>query len=155
MFNFTLKNSMNSILIHTHSGLRWVALVLIVGAIINSMLSKSRNTYEKKDKLLNLFAMISLHLQLTIGLILYFVSDKVQFSAGWMKNTLLRFYGMEHVLLMLLAIIIVTIGRRKAENASEAAQKHGKIMVWYAIGLLLILAGIPWPFRATLGGGWF
>jgi ABC-type xylose transport system permease subunit len=113
MLNFTLKNSMNSILIHTHSGLRWVALVLIVGAIINSMLSKSRNTYEKKDKLLNLFAMISLHLQLTIGLILYFVSDKVQFSAGWMKNTLLRFYGMEHVLLMLLAIIIVTIGRRK------------------------------------------
>ena len=154
MLNFTQKN-MNSILLHIHSGLRWVALILLIGAILNSMLSKSRNTYEKKDKLLNLFAMISLHLQLTIGFILYFISDKVQFSAGWMKNTLLRFYGMEHVLLMVLAIVIVTIGRKKAENAVEPAQKHGKIVVWYAIGLLLILAGIPWPFRTMLGGGWF
>ena len=146
---------MNSILLHIHSGLRWVALILLIGAILNSMLSKSRNTYEKKDKLLNLFAMISLHLQLTIGFNLYFISDKVQFSAGWMKNTLLRFYGMEHVLLMVLAIVIVTIGRKKAENAVEPAQKHGKIVVWYGIGLLLILAGIPWPFRTMLGGGWF
>ncbi len=146
---------MHSFLVHLHSGLRWIALGLLVFAIFNALTSKGKNSYLKKDKMINLFSMISLHTQLLIGLILYFTSGKVSFASGWMKNEATRFYGMEHLMIMLLAIIVVTIGRKKAENAESADQKHSKIVMWFSIGLLLILAGIPWPFREALGGAWF
>jgi heme A synthase len=139
---------------HAHSGLRWVALILLVVAIFNALSSKGKGKYEKKDKMLNLFAMIVLHIQLLIGLVLYFISPNVKFIEGWMKVKQLRFYGMEHLLIMVIAIAVVTIGRKKAENASNIAKKHGTIVKWFTIGLILILAGIPWPFR-NLGGGWF
>ena len=139
-------------LLHTHSVLRWIALILLVVALINALISKGKGTYLKKDKMINLFAMVMLHTQLLIGFVLYFISPKVSFSEGWMKNPSFRFHGMEHILVMLIAIVLVTIGRKKAENASVVSQKHTKIMVWYTIGLVLIIASIPWPFRQALGG---
>jgi uncharacterized membrane protein AbrB (regulator of aidB expression) len=143
---------MYNILEHAHSGLRWIVLGLMIVAIANAFTGK---TYEKKHKMINLFAMISLHTQLLIGLILYFISPNVQFTEGWMKNALLRFYGMEHLVGMLAAIVVVTIGRKMAEKQLDDLSKHAKIKIWYTIGLLLILAFIPWPFRANLGAGWF
>ena len=144
---------MNSILTHAHSGLRWVALILLLLAIVNAFTSK---TYEKKHKLINLFAMVTLHTQLLIGLVQYFVtSQKVQFIDGWMKNPLLRFYGMEHILLMIIALVLVTIGHSKSKKGATPEEKFKPIKLWYVIGLLLILAAIPWPFRTVLGGGWF
>jgi hypothetical protein len=144
---------MNSILTHAHSGLRWVALILLVLAIVNAFTSK---TYEKKHRMINLFAMVLLHTQLLIGLIQYFgTSTKVQFIEGWMKNPLLRFYGMEHILLMIIAIVLVTIGHSKSKKGTTPEEKFKPIKLFYVIGLILILGGIPWPFREALGGGWF
>jgi hypothetical protein len=144
---------MNSILTHAHSGLRWVALILLLLAIVNAFTSKE---YNKKHRLINLFAMVSLHTQLLIGLIQYFgTSTKVQFIEGWMKNPLLRFYGMEHILLMIIAIVLVTIGHSKSKKGTTPEEKFKPIKLWYLIGLILILAAIPWPFRQALGGGWF
>lgn len=146
---------MHEILKHTHSGLRWIALILLIIAIVNALVSRGRNSYSKKDKMINLFAMILLHMQLLIGLILYFISMDKFYPEGWIKESYFRFYGMEHLLMMVLAIAIITIGRKKAEALKIAAAKHKKIAVWYTIGLLIILAGIPWPFRNALGGQWF
>jgi hypothetical protein len=142
-------------LIHAHSGLRWVALFLIIFAIVNAFAKKGSSLYEKKDKLINLFAMISLHTQLLIGFILYFTSGKVNFGQGWMKSPLFRFFGMEHVIMMVAAIVIITIGRKKAEKAEAPFTKHQYIAKWYLIGLIVLLAGIPWPFRANLMSAWF
>ena len=142
------------ILKHAHSGLRWVALGLLIYAIINAISKKGSSLYEKKDKMINLFTMISLHTQLLIGLILYFISDKVKFETGWMKQPMLRFYGMEHILMMVISILVITIGRKKAEKTEAPYSKHQLIANWYIIGLILLLAGIPWPFR-NLGAGWF
>lgn len=142
------------ILKHAHSGLRWVALGLLIYAIINAVSKKGSSLYEKKDKMINLFTMISLHTQLLIGLILYFISDKVKFETGWMKQPMLRFYGMEHILMMVIAILVITIGRKKAEKTEAPYSKHQLIAKWYIIGLILLLAGIPWPFR-NLGSAWF
>jgi glycopeptide antibiotics resistance protein len=146
---------MYNALSHMHSGLRWVVLFLLIFAIYNAITGKKRGTYEKKDKLINLFTMISLHTQLLIGLVLYFIPGKVSFIEGWMKDPLRRFYGMEHILLMVIAIVIVTIGRKKAEKLEDISAKHKKITVMYTIALILILAAIPWPFRSALGGKWF
>jgi NADH:ubiquinone oxidoreductase subunit 2 (subunit N) len=140
------------ILVRAHSGLRWVVLGLLVYAIFNAL--RKKDFYAKSDRLVNMFAMVSLHIQLVIGLILYFTSVKVSFVEGWMKNQLLRFYGMEHILLMIIAIVLVTIGHAKAKRASEPSKKHKTILLFYAIGLILIIASIPWPFR-QLGAGWF
>jgi len=136
---------------HLHSGLRWIALILLIWAIANAFSAKH---FEKKHKLINLFAMLTLHIQLVIGLIQYFTSAKVQFSAGWMENKLLRFYGMEHLAGMLLAIILITIGYSKAKRKVNDADKFKVIRLFYSIGLIIILLSIPWPFRANLGGGW-
>ena len=97
-------------IVHAHSGLRWMVISLLVYAIYNAVTGK--NSYEKKDKMINLFAMISLHIQLLLGLILYYTSGNVSFDAGWIKNPILRFYGMEHLMGMLIAIILITIGRQ-------------------------------------------
>jgi membrane protein DedA with SNARE-associated domain len=131
-----------------------VVLILLLAAIGRAFARKNVGLYEKSDKMINLFAMVSLHTQLLLGLILYFTSPKVTFIQGWMKVSQSRFYGMEHIAVMLIAIVLVTIGRRKAENATEPAKKHKTIALWYTIGLILILASIPWPFR-NLGAGWF
>ena len=140
-------------LVHSHSGLRWLVLGLLIYAIYNAATNKT--SYEKRDKMINLFAMISLHIQLLLGLILYYTSGNVSFESGWMKNAVTRFYGMVHLLGMLLAIIVVTVGRKMAEKQEEPEQKNKKILVWYTIGLVLILASIPWPFREALNGSWF
>jgi membrane protein DedA with SNARE-associated domain len=126
--------------------------VLLLLAIYNAFTAK---TYEKKHRLVNMFAMISLHTQLLIGLVLYFTSDKVQFIEGWMKSPLLRFYGMEHLAGMLIAIVLVTIGHSKSKKATESSDKFKAIKLWYVLALILILAFIPWPFRTVLGAGWF
>jgi uncharacterized membrane protein YozB (DUF420 family) len=141
---------------HTHSGLRWVILLLLLVAIVRAFARKNSGLYEKSDKMINLFTMISLHIQLVLGLILY-ISDlgtKIRFE-GFMANPQSRILGMEHALLMIIAITVVTIGRSKAEKKiTDPRKKHAKIATFYTIGLLLILAGIPWPFR-NIGTGWF
>ena len=142
-------------LLHAHSGLRWIALILLVAAILNALVSKGKGEYVKKDKMLNLFAMVTLHVQLLIGLVLYFISPRVQFSEGWMKNSALRFFGMEHVLMMVIAIVLITIGRKKAEKETDPAKKHGKIVLWYTIVLVVLFAAIPWPFRNLGITTWF
>ena len=135
-----------------HSGLRWVALALILWAIFNAFTSKEFN---KRAKLVNLFSMVSLHTQLILGLILYFISPKVNFSEGWMKVPLFRFYGMEHLAGMLIAVVLITIGYSKSKRGSTSEEKFKPVIIFYIIGLIIILASIPWPFRANLGGAWF
>ena len=146
-------------LVHLHSGLRWIILILILAAIINAAKSQSSGRYEKKDKMLNLFAMISLHTQLLIGIVLYFINAKgrIDYSEGWMSNYSSRFYGMEHILAMIIGIVVITMGRSRAEKKMIGTRdKHRKILVTYTIGLIIILASIPWPFAfwKVLGGGW-
>jgi membrane protein DedA with SNARE-associated domain len=143
---------MYEILKHTHSGLRWVALILILMAIYNSITAKE---FTKREKLINLFSMVSLHTQLLLGLVLYFISPRVSFAAGWMKDASFRFYGMEHLAGMLIAIALITVGYVKSKKGTTPAAIYKPIKLFYIIGLILILASIPWPFRANLGGGWF
>ena len=139
-------------LVSAHSGLRWIALLLLLVAIINAFTAKN---YEKKHRLVNLFSMITFHTQLVLGIILYFLSDKVQFTEGWMKQAMYRFYGMEHLTGMLLAIIAITIGHSKSKKGADAAAKFKAIKLWYVLALILVVAFIPWPFRTELGAGWF
>ncbi len=141
-------------LLYAHSGLRWVVLVLLLAAIFNAFSKKKNGTWTDKDKKITLFAMIFTHIQLLIGLVLYFISPKVSFTEGFMKETVLRFYAVEHLVTMILAIALITIGYSKSKRATVDTKKFSLVATFYLIGLILILAGIPWPFRIP-GAGWF
>lgn len=142
-------------LLHAHSGLRWILLVLIVWALIKAVSGwTGKKEYQKSDRLSALLALIFTHIQLLIGLVLYFISPKVSFQSGVMESQVLRFYTVEHISMMIIAIALITFGFSSAKRLSESLDKHKRIAITYGISLLIIIASIPWPFRG-LGAGWF
>lgn len=146
---------MYEILKSAHSGLRWLVLLALIVAIVNSFgKTKGGVTYTNKDKKKALFGLIFTHLQFLIGLVLYFISPKVVFAASSMKAAIPRFYLVEHMSMMLIAAVLITIGYSRAKRINMDGKKFKSILIYYAIGLLIILAAIPWPFR-NLGGSWF
>ncbi|GJM34376.1 MAG: hypothetical protein DHS20C18_33770 [Saprospiraceae bacterium] len=147
---------MYSALKHSHSGLRWVVLVLLIAAIAAAWKAwSSKDSSQAKPDKMVLLALIFTHVQLLIGLILYFVySPYVQFTAGVMKDKLLRFYTVEHLVGMLIAVVLITIGYSKGKRLLPDPKGHKTVFTFYLIGLVLILLSIPWPFRG-LAAGWF
>ena len=78
-------------IVHLHSGLRWIVLILLLISIFNGFAKKGSGSFGTGDKKLALFALIATHIQLVVGLLLYFMSPKVVFSGGAMGNSVLRF----------------------------------------------------------------
>ena len=141
------------VLVHLHSGFRWIlilALIVTLGISIYNVLKK--NTLSKSGKLFAKITMLTAHLQLLAGLVLYLISPRVVFSAQSMSSPILRFFLVEHITAMLLAIALITFGvvRAKRKPATEA-----RTLLWtFLVALLLLIAMIPWPWSAV-GGSWF
>ncbi|MEY4456299.1 MAG: hypothetical protein ACO22Y_08705 [Sediminibacterium sp.] len=141
---------MNTGLLHLHNALRWVILI--------SLLMSIYKLYSKKDALkTSKILLISSHSTLLLGLYQYFfgaVGIKMIQAAGMgvaMKDSTTRFWAVEHISSMLIAIVLITIGHisyKKTQNAS-------KTTVFYVIALLLIVLAMPWPFREGIGRPWF
>lgn len=145
-----------NILVSAHSGLRYIVLLLLLVAIVNAAMNLKSGKYLKKDKMINLFAMIFLHIQLLVGIVLYFISPRVTFPDGFMGVSAYRYFDIEHPILMILGILLITLGRKKAENRDLPELKHKLILRYYVLGLILIFIGIPWPFLyPELGTGYF
>lgn len=144
-----------TLLVHAHSGFRWVVLILLVLVVVNAFRKwRGKNAFTDSDRKLNLFALISAHLQLVIGFLLYFISPKVIFSAAAMKDAVLRFFLVEHSFMMVIAIALITIGYSRAKRTDVDELKFRRTFILYAFGLLVILGAIPWPFL-EYGGKWF
>lgn len=131
-----------------HSTLAYVALVVLVLAVINAIYGLlNKKLFAAKDLRLSLFALIFCHIQLVIGLILYFVSEKGMKAfeiEGAMKNSGLRLTMLEHPLINIIAIVLITMGWSKHKKQESQNGKFKKIAVFYTLGLLLILSRIPW-----------
>lgn len=146
-------------LTHLHSALRWVVLLLLVVTIIDSLL-RMYKPVNNTDKKLALFTLASVHTQILIGLALYFFGDNISnmiAEGEVMKNGVHRFWVVEHLAGMVLAAVFITIGYSRAKRQAERWAKHRMIFAYYLVGLILILASIPWPFREAakyLGVGW-
>jgi drug/metabolite transporter (DMT)-like permease len=146
---------MFDILKHAHSGLRWVVLALLIYAIFNAFTKwQSRKPFEESDRKVNLFALIFTHIQIILGLALYFLSPRVQFGSETMKVSEIRFFTVEHLTMMLIAAILITVGNAVAKRAADDVSKFKKTFIYFLIGLIIILVAIPWPFRGW-GNGWF
>lgn len=144
---------MYSGIVHLHSGLRWILLGLLLYVIFNAYQKwKSGEGFSAKDKKMNLYALILTHSQILIGFYLYFSSTKVSFAEGWMKNPIARFFGMEHIMMMIIGAVLITIGNSMGKKKPGAA--GAKSAFWFfLIGLLVILSRIPWPWQ-MYGAGW-
>ena len=130
-----------------HSGWAYIALLLLVFAVVNSFLGKSsKREFTAKDRKIALFGLIATHIQLVIGLILYFVSDLgiKQLSGAAMKNAELRLTVLEHPLINIIAIVLITVGWSKHKKAGTNEAKFNSIFIFYSLGLLLILSRLPW-----------
>lgn len=137
-------------LLHTHNLFRWLVLLaalLAIGLAFSGWLGK-RN-WKKIDNISGLLLTIFVDIQLLVGIILYaFVSPVTRtafadFGAA-MKNEMLRFYAIEHIVMMLIALVVIHIGRSKSKKAVIVNRKHKRAAIFYTIGLIIILAGIPW-----------
>jgi len=128
-----------------HSGWAYLALLVLAIAVINAILGfTAKREFLSKDRKIALFALIFTHIQLVLGLVVYFVSPMGKAALGEMKNAALRLTSLEHPLINILAIVIITIGWSKHKKLSASTAKFKTFMIFYGIGLALILSRIPW-----------
>jgi len=143
---------MYSFLLHLHSGFRYIVKLLVVVAILQSLIGWFGNSaYTNTNRKINLFAMISAHTQLLIGLVLYFVSPLVQFNSGTMKDTTTRYWTVEHITMMIFAIILITVGHSRSKKVLAPAGKHRTIAIFYSLALLVIVLAIIQSMRPFFG----
>ena len=136
---------MYEILQKAHSGWAYLVLLALFIAMLNSIIGMNSNReFEPKDKRFALLALIATHLQLVFGLILYLVSPLGLASFGQMSDSSLRLTSLEHPLINLIAIALITVGWSKHKKGQENHAKFKAIAIFYGIGLLLILSRIPW-----------
>ena len=138
-----------SILQNIHSYWAYIVLGVLVLAILNAFIGRfSNKSFTIKDLRISLFALIVTHIQLLIGLILYFVSPR--FSA-WqegmgavMGDSTLRLYLVEHPITNILAVVLITMGWSMQKRQTESGKRFMRIGLFYLLGLVLLLSRIPW-----------
>jgi hypothetical protein len=151
-----------SFLLHLHSILRWAVLLFLLVAIFNSLVAGSR-PFIRSDARTGSILVIFADLQLVIGVVLWFVGArgyKIIEQQGWsaaMKGPAVeRFFAIEHFAGMLIAIILLHIGKSQGRKAISDRAKHRRTLLFYLLALLIILVSIPWPFRQVgAGSHWY
>jgi len=135
-----------------HSYWAYLVLLIVILATINSIIGMvTKKEFGAKDFRIALFALIVTHIQLLIGIVLYvFVNNFGDVEMGEiMKNASLRLRNVEHPLLMVIAIALLTIGYSKHKNKRTSSAKFKTLAIPYTLALVAMLAMIPW--KAWLG----
>lgn len=138
-------------LLHTHSSLRYILLILLLVVLAKSLVGLINNKpFEKIDGKLTLWSMIAAHVQLLAGLALYGVSPVVKFGADTMKDSVLRYWAVEHFTIMLIAIVLITLARTSTKKLASDKAKHKRVFVFTGVALALILLAIVMSGRGIL-----
>ena len=137
-------------LLHTHNLFRWLVLVVLFLAVLFAFIGwLGKNDWKRKDNAIGLILTIFMDIQFLIGFILYAFVSPITRSAfadfgAAMKDENLRFYAVEHIFIMVIALILVHIGRSKSKKVAIPWKKHRVSAIFYGISFVLILAAIPW-----------
>jgi len=142
---------MYSAVLILHSWIRWIALVAGVGATLAVLRGKADGERSLADRW-GLVLMITLDLQLLLGLVLYLalspnMREILDHFGASMKDPALRFWAVEHISAMLGAVILAHAGRVLARTAKTATSKRTRLLICLGLATLLMLAGMPWPGR--------
>lgn len=147
------------VLLVLHNLIRWLILIFAFWTIIRAVSGLiSKRVYTPADSSSNFFFMLGMDIQLLIGMILYFTNgwfESLKNFGDSMKDPMVRFFTMEHSVMMIIAWILVHAGRISVKKTSDPNAKFKKTLLFFGIALLIILIAIPWPFREAVARPWF
>ena len=140
---------MYSAVLLAHSWIRWIALVAAVGTVLAALRIRVPADRSGADRW-SLFAMAALDLQMLLGLLLYlalspFTAEAMQNMSAAMQNPQLRFWAVEHLTSMLVAVVLAHVGRVLARKATTPSSIKRRLLICFGLATILIIAGIPWP----------
>lgn len=137
-------------ILQIHSYWAFLTLAMLLIAVLNAIFGLfSKNNFYSKDLRISLFTLIIAHIQLLLGLAWYFMSPAYKHvkeigMGAAMKDSHLRLLAVEHPLMMILAIVLITIGFSKHKKKESPSAKFKTIAIYYGIALLFVLSRIPW-----------
>lgn len=145
----TLQSQKTIIMVQIHSYWAYIVLAILIFTVVNAIIGLSqKKEFTDKDLRFGLFTLIVSHIQLLIGLGWYFMSPwfkALKSGAGdVMGDKTARLLAVEHPLMMIIAIVLITIGWSKHKKKTEDASKFKTFVIFYGIALVLILSRIPW-----------
>lgn len=141
---------MYDVILNLHSYWAYLVLIVLIVAVVNALIKVLGNKeYGAKDFRMALFTLIVSHIQLLVGLVLYFVSPRFQaFSelgmGGVMGDAVNRLYLVEHPMMNIIAVALITIGYSKHKKKLTSQAKLKPIAIFYTLALLMFLSRIPW-----------
>ena len=146
---------MYTFLLPLHSAFRWFVLLVLIIAIVNAYRGwKGQKAFSKLDNSVRYITATAVHIQFLMGIWLYIISPVVHHFWNNPSQTIhereIRFFGIEHITVMLIAVIVITIGSAKVKQKLTDAEKFKTVLVWFTIGLFLILTSIPWEFSPLI-----
>ena len=132
-----------------HSYWAYLALAILIFAVVNAIIGLlQKKQFTDKDLRIGLFALIVSHIQLLIGLGWYFMSPWYKAlkenGSEIMGDKGARLLAVEHPIMMILAIVLITIGWSKHKKKTESGAKFKTFAIFYGLALVLILSRIPW-----------
>lgn len=142
-------------LLALHSLVRWLVLAFLLFAILKAYRGWfNKKEFSKLDNSIRHWTATIVHIQLLLGLSLYFISPLVDYFLKNFRTAVhvrdIRFFGMEHILMMLIAVTIITIGSAKTKRKKTDAEKFKTMAIWFSLGLFIILTSIPWSFSPLI-----
>lgn len=138
-------------LLPLHSMFRWLVLIILLFAIFRAYRGKFKKaSFSNFDNTIRIITVKIVQIQFCIGIALYILSPIVRYFLNNFKEAVhlreIRFFGMEHITVMIIAVAVITIGSDKVSKTNDDQQKYKTMALWFTIGLLLILTSIPWSF---------
>ncbi len=147
------------VLLVLHNLLRWFILICGLWTVLNAISGLAgKKEFNSTANRSNFFFMLGMDIQLLIGLALYYTGEwfeRLKHLGENMKDANLRFFTMEHEVIMILAWILVHVGRVSVKKAATSSAKYKRCLIFFGITLVLILIAIPWPFRDIVMRPWF
>jgi heme A synthase len=140
---------MYTIVLILHSWIRWFALIAVFGVLFAAIRGKVQGSQSIADRW-GLFAMLALDLQMLLGLLLYLVVSpnmaeiRAHFGEA-MQNPQLRFWAVEHLTAMIVAVVVAHVGRVLARKAKTTDSKRRRLLACFGVVTVALLLGTPWP----------
>lgn len=151
---------MYSVLLTIHSLVRWLVLISLLIAIYRAYKGWFGNVpFTKFDNAIRIAAVTTAHVQLVLGISLYCISPIVRYFLNYFKAAVhereVRFFGMEHITMMVIAIVLITIGSAKAKRQTTDRHRYKTMAIWFTIALVIIFSSIPWQFSPLTSRPYF
>lgn len=145
------RKRMHETLTFYHNLMRWLVLAALLYAVFRAYRGYTqKRAFTKTDNALRHWTATLAHVQLLLGMVLYFKSPGTRYFWANLKEAMhnrdILFFGIIHGTLMLTAIVVLTIGSALAKRKQAHGEKFSTMLVWFSVALAIILIAVPWPF---------